>query len=126
MTQANANPINFGTDSRLDLRKFHGTKIPHALNVTASLAQKFLSASSVKSLNLLSGTPRRYIFITHFSSNEEAFIRANYTIVPSRTADDLLRDYEAKMARLESQRHKYVDNDLPMADDNDDDFGGDW
>ncbi len=52
MTQASANPINFGTDSRLDLRKFHGTKIPHALNVTAALAQKFLSASSVKSLSL--------------------------------------------------------------------------
>ncbi len=52
---------------------------------------------------------------------EDAFIRSHYTIVPQRTIDDLVRAYEARMARR--PRKKYIDIDLPIEDD---DAGGDW
>ena len=51
---------------------------------------------------------------------EDAFIRAHYTIVPKKTITDLVRIYEARIARQPSQ--KYVDIDLPIEDDD----GGNW
>lgn len=55
-------------------------------------------------------------------TTEDAFIRENYNITSKKTNAYLLRDYEAKMARLESMRHEYVDIDIPIEDDDE----GDW
>lgn len=49
---------------------------------------------------------------------EDAFIQANYTLVPKRTIDDFLRAHEADMARY--PRKRYVDVDLPMMDEDSD------
>jgi|SRR5579884_2100380 predicted polyphosphate/ATP-dependent NAD kinase len=49
---------------------------------------------------------------------EDARIRANYTLVPKRTIDDLVRTYETSMLRR--QPRKVADIDLPMMDEDSD------
>ena len=125
MTQAGANPINSGTQSRLDLRDIRESRVSHALNVPTVLGQFFFDGTFVKSLKLLSSAKKSYFFITLLPNNaefdEEAFIGTHYDIEPDRTDEDFLRDYEALMAPLEPHLHEFVDIDLPIVDE-----GGDW
>lgn len=77
------------------------------------------TASLITSRTKISFSPTpstRYV-----DPKEEALIMSCYDIVPERTTEDSLRDFEVRMARVRNQLHEYVDIDIPFSDD-----GGDW
>lgn len=49
---------------------------------------------------------------------EDAYIRANYTIVPERAIDDFVKTYKTRMSRRSPKN--YVNVDLPMMDEDSD------
>ncbi len=57
----------------------------------------------------------------HDEPADEIQALSYYDIVPERTTEFFLRDYETRLNRVKHQLHEYVDIDLPIVDD-----GGDW
>ncbi len=119
--QAVVNTINFGTESRLDLKNIRDIKASSAFCDPVTLARKILGISFVKSLKLLNSA-QGYILITPIqeedgSGDEEAFIKAHYDRVPERTHEDFQEGYKARMSRVKDRLHEYVDIDLPVVED---------
>jgi hypothetical protein len=124
MTQTSANIINYGASSKFNPGSFDGPDVANVFKYPLILAQNLLNAGSVKFLKQL-GIAQRYVFVTPLldkhDSDEQAFIRAYYDIVPERTHEDFQAGYKARMDRVKNQLHEYVDIDLPIVED-----GVDW
>ena len=100
--QAVVNTINFGTESRLDLKNIRDIKASSAFCDPVTLARKILGISFVKSLKLLNSA-QGYILITPIqeedgSGDEELLSKLIMIEFQKETHEDFQEGYKARIA----------------------------
>lgn len=105
--------------------KFSYVTLPSSVILTFIPTERYYVRDTVVTFSINQYTSPGFLSFTypqkHDKPADEIQTLSYYDIVPERTTEFFLRDYETRMNRVKHQLHEYVDIDLPIVDD-----GGDW